>query len=147
MLHYLHGRALDRAGRWDEALPALERAVKLAPEQPEALKYLGYAQVERGENLPGAQALLERARTLKPDDSDIADSLGWAYYASGRGRRALPLLEQAARAIPAMRAPTSISAMPIGASAAMEARYAWRAATLTADAGDIARLKPSSRTD
>ena len=141
-LNYLRGAALDRAGKWDEALPALQRAVKLGPDEPEALAWLGNAQVERGVDLPGAQALLERARSIKPDDAEITDSLGRAYYAEGQLGRALPLLETAVRADPGnARANEHLGDAYWKLGRRMEARYAWRAAQVTADAGDVARLK------
>jgi Flp pilus assembly protein TadD len=142
MLHYLHGRALDRAGRWDEALPALQRAVALGPEQPAALKYLGYAQVARGENIAGAQALLERARALKPDDAEIADSLAWALFQRGEVAQALPLLEQAVKGDPsAARANEHLGDAYWRLGRHYEARYAWRAATLTAENEANTRLE------
>lgn len=141
LLHYLHGRALDRAGRWDEALPALRRAVTLGPDQAPALKYLGYAQVARGENLPEARALLERARTIKPDDAEIEDSLAWAYYQSGDVVRALPLLERAVQGDPAAaRANEHLGDAYWRLGRHYEARYAWRAAALTAENDATARL-------
>ncbi|MEI9926782.1 MAG: hypothetical protein WDN44_02570 [Sphingomonas sp.] len=73
----------------------LRRAVALAPDEPEALNALGYAQLEHGADLAGAQALLEHASRLKPDDAAIADSLARAYYRRGDVARALPLLERA----------------------------------------------------
>ncbi len=142
MLHYLQGRALDRAGRWSEALPALQRAVALGPEQAPALKYLGYAQVARGENMAAAQALLERARLLKPDDAEIADSLAWALFQRGEVARALPLLEEAVKGDPsAARANEHLGDAYWRLGRHYEARYAWRAATLTAENDASTRLE------
>ncbi|MDV3456285.1 tetratricopeptide repeat protein [Sphingomonas sp. HF-S4] len=141
-LHYLHGRALDRAGRWDEALPALQRAVTLGPEQAPALKYLGTAWIARGENLTAAQTLLERARSLAPDDAEIADSLAWAYYQRGDVARALPMLERAVRDDPAAaRANEHLGDAYWRLGRHYEARYAWRAAALTAENDAPARLE------
>ncbi len=140
-LHYLHGSALDRAGNWDAALPALQKAVQLAPQEPEALIGLGNAQVERGVDLPGAQALLERARKLKPDDAEVADSLGRAYYADGQLEKALPLLEQAVRLDPGgTLANEHLGDLYWKLGRRLEARYAWRAAEVGAEEGDGARL-------
>ncbi|GAA0731108.1 tetratricopeptide repeat protein [Sphingomonas japonica] len=128
------GGALEQAGRWDEALPHLRRAVELAPEQPVALNYLGYAQAERGEQLSQAVAMLEKASALVPGDPSIADSLGWAYYRSGDAARAVPLIERAARDDPGS---TTINEhlgdvyWRIGRR--YEARYAWRAAAVYAE--------------
>ncbi|TGX56139.1 tetratricopeptide repeat protein [Sphingomonas gei] len=142
MLHYLEGRALDRAGRWSEALPALQRAVVLGPEQALALKYLGYAQVARGEDLAGAQALLERARALKPDDAEIADSLAWAWFQRGEVTKALPLLEEAVKGDPsATRANEHLGDAYWRLGRHYEARYAWRAATLAAENDATPRLE------
>jgi tetratricopeptide (TPR) repeat protein len=141
LLHYLQGRALDRAGRWGEALPALRRAVALGPDQASALKYLGYAQVARGENIAEAQALLERARVLKPDDAEIADSLAWAYFQRGDVAKALPLLERAVKGDPAAaRANEHLGDAYWQLGRHYEARYAWRAAALTAENDATARL-------
>jgi Flp pilus assembly protein TadD len=140
-LHYLQGTALDRAGRWDEALPALRRAVVLAPMEPRALEYLGYAQVERGENMTEAEKLLRRAQAIRPNDPGIADSLGWAYYQQGDVTRALPLLEKAARIDPAgARANEHLGDAYWRLGRHYEARYAWRAAAVYADPGAAGRI-------
>jgi tetratricopeptide (TPR) repeat protein len=141
LLHYLQGRALDRAGRWGEALPALQRAVALGPDQAPALKYLGYAQIARGENIVEAQALLERANKLEPDDAEIADSLAWAWFQQGQVAKALPLLERAVQGDPAAaRANEHLGDAYWRLGRHYEARYAWRAATLTAENEAATRL-------
>ena len=141
-LNFLQGTALDRAGRWPEALGALRRAVTLAPGQPTALTYLGFAQVEHRENLAEAQALLERARRLRPDDAEIADSLARAYYLRGDVIRALPLLERAAQADPGgslVNEHLGDAYWTLGRR--YEARYAWRAAVIYADASAATRIQ------
>ncbi|RYE01113.1 MAG: tetratricopeptide repeat protein [Sphingomonadales bacterium] len=133
-LNYLRGSALDRAGEWGKALPALRRAVELGPDQAPALEYLGYAQVLRGENLPEAQALLERASKISPEDPGISASLGWAYFTRGDLTRALPLLETAVKGDPG----GVVSNEHLGDAywqlgRRYEARYAWSVAALYAE--------------
>ena len=141
-VNYLQlGGALERAGKWDAALPHLRKAVELAPEQPVALNYLGYAQIERGENLAEAAALLERASKLRPDDAAITDSLGWAYFRQGDLAKALPLLEKAAQGEPGsatINEHLGDAYWRIGRR--FEARYAWSAAALYAEGEQKTRL-------
>lgn len=136
-----HGAALEQAGRWDTALPILRQAAALAPDQPLALNYLGYAQVERGENLGPAVAMLEQAHRLAPEDPNIADSLGWGYYRRGAFARALPLIEEAARADDVSgTVQEHLGDLLWRLGRRYEARYAWSAATLDADDAMQARL-------
>ncbi|RYY47887.1 MAG: tetratricopeptide repeat protein [Sphingomonadales bacterium] len=141
-LHLAQGKALDRAGRWDAALPALRRAVALGNEEAEALETLGEALVRHGGNLAEAQALLERARKLQPDDASIADALAWAYFAAGDTARAVPLLEEAVKGDPAgARVNEHLGDAYWRQGRRYEARYAWSAAALHADAEGAARLQ------
>jgi tetratricopeptide (TPR) repeat protein len=135
------GAALEQAGRWDEALPVLRRAVEAAPQEPLALNYLGYAHVERGENVAAAVAMLEQAHRLAPEDLNIADSLGWGYYRQGNLARALPLLQQAAgtnEASGTVQEHLGDALWTLGRR--YEARYAWSAAQLGADEAMGTRL-------
>lgn len=141
-LHYLHGRALDRSGQWEDARAALRRAVTLAPEQADALSYLGTAEIERGGDLVEAQTLLERAARAEPDNPAIADSLAWAYFRRGDAARALPLLERAVQGDPAgTRANEHLGDVYWRLGRHYEARYAWRAAALQAEGDAAARLQ------
>ncbi|MHA6721254.1 tetratricopeptide repeat protein [Sphingomonas sp. RS6] len=133
-LHFRRGTALDRAGRWDEALPELREAARLAPDQPELLRYLGDAQIAHGGDPTVAEALLERARRLAPKDPAIASALGWTYYRQGHYARAVPLLESAARGEPAgIEANERLGDTYWQLGRRFEARYAWRAAATMAD--------------
>lgn len=141
LVYVQRGGALEQAGQWPEAKAMLERAVALAPDEAVALNYLGYAQVERGEDLPAARALLERAAKLRPDDPGITDSLGWAYFRSGQPAKALPLLETAARARPSSATVNDHLGDAYWAlGRRYEARYAWRAAAIVADADETKRI-------
>lgn len=137
----LQGGALHEAGKWPEARAALEEAAKLAPEQAVVLNYLGYAQLERRENLAEAQSLIERASKLRPEDPAITDSLGWTYYVRGDVPKAIELLERAVTSEPAE--PTineHLGDAYWSAGRRLEARFAWRAALVYADAKDAKRI-------
>ncbi|HEX7742802.1 MAG TPA: tetratricopeptide repeat protein, partial [Sphingobium sp.] len=95
-LMLFEGSALEQAGRWDEARAVLERAVKIAPDEAVLLNHLGYAQIERRQNVEVALELLKKASALKPDEPSITDSLGWAQFVTGDVEAAVPVLERAA---------------------------------------------------
>ncbi|WBO21475.1 tetratricopeptide repeat protein [Sphingomonas abietis] len=134
--------AVLEAGDWPSARSKAAQALALAPQQPEVLNFLGYSELEHGEDVAGAGALIAKASMLAPDDPSITDSLGWSWYLRGQIDRAIPLLERAARGAPAE---TDINEH-LGdaywkADRKLDARYAWRAALVTADGDDAARLK------
>ncbi|WP_413061171.1 tetratricopeptide repeat protein [Sphingomonas carotinifaciens] len=136
-----YGSALDQAGQWAQAEPALARAVALAPDEPLALNYLGYARVMRGQDVAGATKLLETASRIAPNNPSITDSLGWAYHVAGQSRRAVPLLERAAAEEPAnAEIAEHLGDVYWALGRRFEARYAWRAAALYAEAPDGERL-------
>jgi Flp pilus assembly protein TadD len=135
------GAALDQAGDWAAAKVALERAYALAPNQAIVLNQVGYSYVERGEKIERASALIEQASKLQPEDSAITDSLGWVMFLRGRPADAVPLLERAATSSPAE--PTineHLGDVYWALGRQYEARYAWRAALITAADKDRGRL-------
>lgn len=141
-LHLLRGGALERAGKWPEAKAALEAAYKLAPRQPIVLNYLGYAQLERRENIDEAMRLIAEAAKLQPDSAEITDSLGWAYYLRGNVPAAIELLERAVAGQPADPAINEhLGDAYYSAGRRYEARYAWEAALVHAEEDDAERLK------
>ncbi len=140
-LYLQRGAALDQSGDWTGALPMLRRAVELAPQEPVALNYLGYAQVDHGENVAEATRMLERAHALAPKDPAIADSLGWARYRAGNLTAALPLIEGAARQAPDdVEINEHLGDVYWATGRRVEARYAWAAASVAADGADAQRL-------
>ena len=99
-LYYARGIALERLKRWPAAEQSFLQALKLQPDQPMVLNYLGYSWVDRGRNLGQAKAMLRKAVELRPDDGYIVDSLGWAYYRLGDYKPAVTQLERAAELEP-----------------------------------------------
>ncbi|MAG33481.1 MAG: hypothetical protein CL908_21600 [Deltaproteobacteria bacterium] len=90
------------AGNDDEALRSMQRVLEIAPNNANALNFIGYSWAERGENLAEAEALIRRALEISPDDGFITDSLGWVYYKmaeslfdQSRKEEAFRLLDQA----------------------------------------------------
>ena len=99
-LYYARGVTEERSHRWAEAERDLQYALKLSPDQPQVLNYLGYSWVDQGRNLPEAVAMLEKARALSPYDGYIVDSVGWAYFRLGRYQDSAKTLEQAVLLVP-----------------------------------------------
>ncbi len=99
-LFYARGIAYERSKAWAKAESDFLRALKLQPEQPLVLNYLGYSWVEQGLNFEKARRMIERAVKLRPNDGYIVDSLGWVLYRTGRFQDAVPYLERAVELVP-----------------------------------------------
>jgi tetratricopeptide (TPR) repeat protein len=99
-LYYSRAISEEREHRWDLAEPDLQLALKLSPDQPEVLNYLGYSWVDQGRNIPDALKMLEKARQLRPQDGYIVDSVGWAYFKLGRFPDAAKTLQDAVTLVP-----------------------------------------------
>lgn len=135
------GGALDLAGDWPAAKAAYNRAFAIASDQPTVLNQVGYSQIEHRENVAAASAMIARASSLRPDDPAITDSLGWVLYLQGKADQAIPLLEKAAAGDPGEAAINEHLGDAYWATGRVyEARYAWRAALLTAEDKDKPRL-------
>jgi tetratricopeptide (TPR) repeat protein len=90
------GAILGQAGREEESVEYLEKAIALDPEFDEALNHLGYTWAEKGKNLDRALDLIERAVKKDPENPAYLDSLGWVLFKLGRTSESLPHLERAA---------------------------------------------------
>ena len=99
-MFYYRAMAKEKLGKLDDSEADIQTALKLSPEQPELLNYLGYSWVDRGRNIPQALGMLEKARSLRPYDGYIVDSVGWAYYQLGRYDEAAKTLEAAVLLVP-----------------------------------------------
>ncbi|HKQ44772.1 MAG TPA: tetratricopeptide repeat protein [Rhizomicrobium sp.] len=99
-MFYARAMAKEKLKRLDESEADIQTALKLSPDQPELLNYLGYSWVDRGRNISEALTMLEKARALRPYDGYIVDSVGWAYYQLGRYEDAAKTLGAAVLLVP-----------------------------------------------
>jgi tetratricopeptide (TPR) repeat protein len=89
------GAAFERKGDRIEAEKYFEKCLALAPDDAEALNYLGYMWAEKGEHLERARSMIDRAVKSDPTNAAFLDSLGWVMFQLGQPREALEHLLQA----------------------------------------------------
>jgi tetratricopeptide (TPR) repeat protein len=99
-LYFARAVAEEAANDWPAAEADLQAALKLNPNDPQVLNYLGYTWVDQHRNIAQALVMLEKARSLAPKDGYIIDSVGWAYYRLGRYADAAKTLESAVLLVP-----------------------------------------------
>lgn len=73
----------------------IRQAIRLNPDNADALNALGYYLADRKKNLAEARQLLEQANALSPNRHYITDSLGWLAYREGKLQLAESLLAKA----------------------------------------------------
>ncbi len=139
---FYRANALQDAGRWPEARQALQQALAIAPDEALLLNFLGYAQLERGENVDSAEAMIRKATELAPDNGSITDSLGWAQFKRGKVSEAIATLQEAAEKEPDQaEIQEHLGDALYRSGRHYEARFAWNAALVTAEDEIAARVK------
>jgi len=91
------GGCRERAGNVDGAVAAGRDALKIAPDWPPALNFLGYVLADHARELPEARQLIERALEKDPENGAYVDSYGWVLYRQGDLPAARENLERAVR--------------------------------------------------
>ncbi|MBB5373702.1 tetratricopeptide repeat protein [Acidocella aromatica] len=94
-LFFDRGICEDETSGWASAEPDMLQALKLSPNQPYVLNYVGYSWALNNEKLPEAKAMLQRALSLDPNDGALIDSLGYIELKQGNTKDALALLLKA----------------------------------------------------
>ena len=95
LIFYFRGICNERHKKWEQAEADLKEALKLFPDQPHVLNYLGYSWIDQGIHLDEGMRMIRRAVEQRPDDGYIVDSLGWAYFRVGNYDEAVKNLERA----------------------------------------------------
>jgi tetratricopeptide (TPR) repeat protein len=141
-LELLRASALEQSNRWPEAKQALEAGLASNPDQPLLLNFLGYAKLERNEDVEAAEAMIRKASELAPDDASITDSLGWAEFKRGKVDDAIATLQRAAEKDPDQaEIQEHLGDALYRSGRRYEARFAWNAALVTAEDDMVARVK------
>ena len=91
------GGCRERAGNVDGAVTAGREALKIAPDWPPALNFVGYVLADHDRELPEARKLIERALEKDPENGAYVDSYGWVLYRQGDLAGAREHLERAVR--------------------------------------------------
>jgi tetratricopeptide (TPR) repeat protein len=94
-LLYMRAVAHQQADQWDAAEKDLQAALKIKPEEPELLNFLGYSWIDRGERLDEALEMAKKAVAQNPQSGAMLDTLGWGYYRKGDFKKAVEQLEAA----------------------------------------------------
>ena len=108
------GNMLVDAGQRAEGMAHLERAVQLAPSEPEAVYDIGTILLQ-DQNFAGAAARFEAALKIRPDWAEAHNNLGIALASQGRIADALTHFERAVELKPdhrPTRAPIAIRPAP-----------------------------------
>lgn len=100
-LYYVRGICYERSKQWDKAQTDFEAALKIEPDQPDVLNYLGYSWLVMGKHHAKAMEFITKALDQRPADAHIIDSMAWAHYLSGEFDKALEYMEKAVEISPA----------------------------------------------
>ncbi len=85
----------DEMGKKEQALRLAQKLLKLAPNNPDVLNYIGYTYADMGIHLDIAEKYIKKALEKKPRAGYIMDSLGWVYYKQGKYHAAIMWLKKA----------------------------------------------------
>ena len=99
-LLYKRGTSYERKKDFLKADEDLIESLKIDPDEPYVLNYLGYSWLERSYKIPEAMDMLKEAYSLRENDPYITDSIGWAYYLIEDFVNAKKYLEKAVKLMP-----------------------------------------------
>ena len=99
-LLYKRGTSYERKKDFLKADEDLIESLKIDPDEPYVLNYLGYSWLERSYRIPEAMDMLKEAYSLRENDPYITDSIGWAYYLIKDFVNAKKYLEKAVKLMP-----------------------------------------------
>lgn len=99
-LLFEYGIFLDKTGDAQGAFAAMQKVLKLDPDDPYALNYVGYTWADKGIHLEKAERYLKKAVQQLPKDGFVRDSLGWVYFRQGKFAAAVRELKTASKLEP-----------------------------------------------
>ncbi len=97
---YNRGSSFERLGDDLKSDQDLIESLKIKPNEPYVLNYLGYSWLEREYKIEEAIEMLDRAYKQKKNDPFIIDSVGWGYFLTGDFINAEKFLRKAIQLMP-----------------------------------------------
>jgi len=94
------GSLYEKSGEWLRARDSYQKALAIEPEDALASNSLAYLYLEHNGDVTLALSLAQTARKGLPRLPNAADTLGWAFYHNGAYSAAVPLFEDAVKAVP-----------------------------------------------
>ena len=88
------GALYDQLEQDEKAEEHLLHSLKLDPNNPTTLNYLGYMWLDKQKNIDEAFNMVKKAYELAPEDPNIMDSMAWGYYLKQDYEKALSLAER-----------------------------------------------------
>ena len=94
-LHYNAAICYEELDNFAATEHHLESYLKLVPNDPDVMNFLGYLYSEYKVKLDKAEKLLEKALAADPENPFYLDSLGWIYYQQGKPDLAIEYIQDA----------------------------------------------------
>ncbi len=80
VIHSTLADVLSDLDKWDDARQSYERALRLDPNNHNAMNNYAYYLSEKEEELEYAEELAENAVSLQPENAAYLDTIGWVYF-------------------------------------------------------------------
>lgn len=94
VIHGTLGDVRQDLDRWQDAKDAYEQALRLDPNNHNAMNNYAYFMSVREEQLEYAKELAEKAISFEPENAAYLDTIGWIYYKIGDYERALTYIQR-----------------------------------------------------
>jgi len=88
VIHGTLGDVRQDLDRWEDAKSAYEQALRLDPNNHNAMNNYAYFMSVRNEDLDYASELAEKAISFEPENSAYLDTVGWIYFKKGEYQKA-----------------------------------------------------------
>ena len=149
LVYYDRGICYERSHQWTRAEADFKHALKISPDEPYVLNYLGYSWADMGQNLAQAREMIEKAVQRRPNDGAIVDSLGWVMLRQGQVTDAVNTLERAVELDPEDSSVNGhLGDAYWAAGRRLEAAFQWRRAlTFNPEPDDAAKLEAKLQGD
>ncbi|MCX7943586.1 MAG: tetratricopeptide repeat protein [Deltaproteobacteria bacterium] len=97
---YEIGMMYEKSSKINDAIEIMKTILKLNPDNPEALNFIGYTYIDNNINLEQAKEMILKAYMYNQRSGAIIDSVGWMYYKMNDYSTALRYLKKAHRLLP-----------------------------------------------